>query len=77
MSVKKKITHSEKMFVEQHATVKAGRYSDFRNILIRIPIGILNEIDQEIQKKPWINRTQWIVEAIHEKLTDQSDADCM
>lgn len=73
MSVKKKSTASIDNFISKGADVKSSRYSDFRNILIRVPVGVLQEVDKEIQKKPWVNRTQWIVEAIHEKLTREDN----
>jgi metal-responsive CopG/Arc/MetJ family transcriptional regulator len=33
-----------------------------------MPTGILRELDDLVEKKPWLNRTQWIVEAIHDQL---------
>lgn len=69
MAVKKKVNSSIDSFIDKGADVKANKDKSFKNILIRVPTGILNELDTWVQKKPWINRTQWIVEAIHEKLT--------
>ena len=47
---------------------KPVKQKKFKNVLIRIPIDILNELDSLIEKKPWVNRTQWIIQVIHEKL---------
>jgi hypothetical protein len=68
MSVKKKSSPSVNSFIDKGADVKANKDRDFKNILIRMPTSILNELDSCVQKKPWINRTQLIIEAVHEKL---------
>ena len=68
MAVKKKMNSSVEKFIEQGASVKLVDEKAFKNVLIRIPYGLLLELDEWNTRKPWINRTQWIVEAIHEKL---------
>jgi hypothetical protein len=68
MVVKKKIETSVNSFIDKGADVKASKYKEFQNILVRVPIGILNELDSSVEKKPWLTRTQWVVEAINEKL---------
>lgn len=69
MAVKKKISTSMDKFIDKGAAVKASKEKEFRNILVRIPADILDELDAYlILNKPWLNRTQWIVEAIHERL---------
>jgi len=68
MAVKKKTNASMEKFIEQGAAVKLVDEKAFKNVLIRIPYGLLLELDEWNTRKPWINRTQWIVEAIHEKL---------
>lgn len=68
MAVKKKMNASVEKFIEQGASVKLVDEKAFKNVLIRIPYGLLLELDEWNTRKPWINRTQWIVEAIHEKL---------
>jgi hypothetical protein len=72
MSVKKKVTFTVDSFIGKGADVKESKEKGFKNILIRMPIGILSELDAWVEKKPWINRTQWIVEAIHEKLNKEN-----
>ena len=69
MAVKKKINQSLNSFIDKGADVKATKERGFKNVLIRIPQNFLTEIDEALEKKPWLTRTQWIVEAIHEKLT--------
>ncbi len=69
MSVKRNVNS----FIDKGADVKASKEKEFKNILIRVPKSILNELDTWVEKKPWINRTQWIVEAIHEKLNKESE----
>jgi len=41
---------------------------EFTNVLVRIPNFLLKELDDLVQQKPWLTRTQWIVEALHEKI---------
>jgi hypothetical protein len=72
MTVKKKIVPSIDSFIGGGADVKSAKDKAFKNILLRVPADILNELDERLEKKPWLNRTQWIVEAIHEKLGDCS-----
>jgi len=73
MVVKKKTSSSIDSFIGKGADVKEAKYSDFKNILIRIPIAILNAVDEQLKEKPWINRTHWIVEAIFDKLTEEAN----
>lgn len=73
MTVKKKVIPSVNSFIDKGADVKESKEMEFKNILFRIPMNILNQLDDCIQKKPWINRTQWIVEAIHEKLNKEGN----
>jgi hypothetical protein len=73
MAVKKKASPSIQRFIDKGADVKASKDKDFKNILVRIPRIILTELDERIEKRPWLNRTQWILEAIHEKLRANSD----
>ncbi len=77
MSIKKKVELSEKELERKRAAFIAGggdialdkkQKIDFSNILIRVPNSILEQIDECIKKKPWMNRTQWLLEAAHEKL---------
>lgn len=68
MSVKKKVNSSVASFIDKGAAVKTTKEKSFKNILIRVPETILQAVDAEIEKKPWLTRTQWIVEAMHEKL---------
>lgn len=40
-------------------------------VSLRIPIGMLNEIDEALKRRPYrIPRHLWLLEAIHEKLAD-------
>lgn len=68
MAVKKKASPSIDKFIEKGADVRSIKDKNFKNVLIRIPTGILNELDDLLEKKPWLSRTQLIVEAIHDKL---------
>lgn len=70
MTVKKKISPELERFIDKGADVKASKDKGFKNILVRMPTSVLTELDESLENKPWLNRTQWIVEAIHEKLKD-------
>jgi hypothetical protein len=73
MAVKKKVIRSIDSFIDKGADVKSGKGKHFKNVLIRVPIDILNKVDDAISKKPWFTRTQWVVSAIHEKLNSEAD----
>jgi hypothetical protein len=67
MAVKKQIYLSK--FIDKGADVKVSKEKEFKNVLVRIPTSILTNLDEVLEKTPWLNRTQWIVEAINERLT--------
>ena len=69
MAVKKKVSPAIDNFIDKGADVKANKDRSFQNVLIRVPKSILIRLDEAVQNKPWLSRTQWIVEAIHEKLS--------
>jgi hypothetical protein len=73
MVVKKKTNAEIERFIDKGAAVKAIKDLDFKTILLRIPTIILIELDEELRKKPWLNRTQWIVGTIYEKLMEVSN----
>lgn len=68
MAVRKRIVDPIDAFIEKGSDFKEKRRKAFKNVLVRIPSGILSDLDQAVENRPWINRTQWIVEAIHEKI---------
>jgi hypothetical protein len=68
MAVKKKMSTSMERFIDKGAPVKASKEKEFKNILVRMPASILTKLDEVLEKTPWVNRTQWIVEAIYERL---------
>ena len=72
MAVKKKILKNVSTFIEKGADVKAKKGSKFKNVLVRIPTEILEEISFLIKMKPELNRTLWIIEALREKLKRES-----
>jgi hypothetical protein len=74
MAVKKKISPAAESFIDKGADVKSSKDSkSFKNVLIRIPTSILTQLDYVIEKKPWLNRTKWIVEAINDKIKSDLD----
>jgi len=77
MTVKKKVNASMNDFIAKGADSRGIIY-DFKNILIRVPGSILIEMDHCVKQKPWINRTQWVIEAILDKIkrdVDESQED--
>ena len=72
MSVKKRAS-SVDSFIYKGAEVKSSKEKiTFKNILVRIPDCVLSELDNLLEKKPWLNRTQWIVESINDKIKRES-----
>lgn len=73
MAVKKKISRLD-TFIDKGAPVKSVKDKNFKNILIRMPQEILEELDSYLLlNKPWANRTHYIIEAIYEKLNKRTD----
>jgi hypothetical protein len=79
MTIKRKveIDESEERKKREEFILKGGQVSgdkkekgEFSNVLIRIPQAMLDAIDQRVKRKPWMNRTQWILEAIDSQLED-------
>lgn len=77
MTVKKRVVTSIESFIDKGADVKGAKEKEFKNVLVRIPIEILSELDSIIERKPWTNRTQWIVDAIYEKIMITNEKDFM
>ncbi len=74
MGVKKKVSASINSFIDKGAKVKGTKEKMFKNVLVRMPTIILEDIDCSIEKNPlWITRTQWIVEAINARLEEEKD----
>ena len=71
MAVKKKVNASVESFIDKGADVKAKKEKGFKNILIRVPNKILEDLDNLLEQKPWLNRTQLIVESISEKINKE------
>ncbi len=73
MTVRKQ-THSDmQKFIDKGANVKPCKNKSFTNVLIRIPSFMLAIVDEMLESKPWLSRTQWMVEAINEKLKKEND----
>ena len=70
---KEKEEKERESFISKGGEVSSDKKvrANFTSIILRVPDKILNRIDLELDKKPWMNRTQWIVEAIADKLGDE------
>lgn len=80
MAISRKIEISDEekeriRFIEKGGEVKGDKKenSEFTNINLRIPKCMMESISKELEKRPWINRTQWILNAMAEKLETSSD----
>lgn len=74
--IRKKEKSPEKQvdkFIEKGAAVKADKSVKFRSMMLRMPISIFEKIDECIEKKPWKTRTQWIMDAIGDKLQEEAE----
>lgn len=82
MTIKKKVEIKEFIddeksrldFISKGAAVKADKEKsgEYKDILIRVPNFILEHIAKDIEKKPWMNRTQWILDAVAAKIDQES-----
>jgi hypothetical protein len=53
------------------ATTSRDKKNGTVTVSLRIPIGMLKEIDEALKKRPYrMPRHLWLLEAIHEKLAD-------
>jgi hypothetical protein len=75
MALKKTAPTIEGCVVGKEVDVGPLDKKDFTKILIRIPNILLIGLDLLLDEKPWLNRTQWIVDAIHQKLTNDIKAE--
>ncbi len=64
----KKLNSSIKKFIQKGAATKPAKDNESTKILVLIPNSLLEEIDSLVKEKPWLNRTRWIVQALHEKV---------
>lgn len=69
MAVKPRTEKEIEAFIEEGASVKSDKVvTPCSMIQLRTPICYLERIDECIRKEPHLNRTQWIMGAIVEKL---------
>lgn len=47
--------------------------NDFREILLRVPNSLIQAISKDLEGKPWMNRTQWIMDAIAAKIEGKNE----
>jgi phosphosulfolactate synthase (CoM biosynthesis protein A) len=64
MTVKKKVALAVEKFIDKGAKVKAEKGKRFKDILLRMPLPLLEKVDEIVAKKDWGTRTKWIIEAI-------------
>jgi len=80
MPISRSVPRDDDRKKEKEAFIDGGGYvkedikkkSDFTNILLRVPNSCLERIQERLDKKQWMNRTQWIMEAIEAKLNENS-----
>jgi hypothetical protein len=68
MAVKKKKEPSVQDFIDKGADVKASKVKKSHQVLLNIPMEMLDELDAAVAKKSWGKRTEWILEAIYQRL---------
>ena len=83
MTITRKIEKNEKEeqrkreeFILKGGSVTSDKKEkkEFTNILVRLPTSMVKAIDQLIESKLWMTRTQWIAETINERLeTEMTD----
>ena len=75
MAVTKPISPEEKDKMKSYIDKGKKAYvhkEEFTSVLLRIPISRLEMVDDKVKEKPWMNRTQWIMEAIEAKLNEDN-----
>ena len=74
MAVKKQVDRSVEKFIDKGADVKSNKKDkEAKSILVRFPMSMLNELAERKKKKPWFNRTQFIVDAVDDWLNKKSE----
>lgn len=75
MTIKKKVSQSfgenrnHNSFISKGGCVQSDKdKNEFSNVIFRIPKEILEKVDEQVRKKSWMTRTQWLIESINEKL---------
>lgn len=70
MTIKRKAEIDRLNFISKGGAVSSDKKEkgEFRDVLLRVPNFILEHIAQDIEKRPWLNRTQWILDAVAEKI---------
>lgn len=77
MSVRKRLERHQQVtvnvdaLIDKGAKVKEDRIDEGKKwvfINVRIPIDMLDNVDDAVDNRVGISRTGWILEAIHEKL---------
>ena len=70
MAVTKPLSPDEKNKIIEKGQKNYVHKIDFTSVLFRIPLSILEKMDAKVKEKPWMTRTQWIMEAIEAKLDE-------
>ncbi len=71
MTIKKKIEKEvflRDQFISKGSDIPFSEKLAFRNVLVRFPATILNNLDERLKKAQWLSRNAWIMQAIQDKL---------
>ncbi|HTS78264.1 MAG TPA: hypothetical protein VMG40_18785 [Bryobacteraceae bacterium] len=67
--MRKRTTLNSKKDGSRQAKISRDKKSGTVTVSLRIPVGMLSEIDEALKRRPYrIPRHMWLLEAIHEKL---------
>ena len=72
MAVSKPLSPEEKNKIIDKGQKNYIHKIESTSVLFRIPISILEKVDAKVKERPWMTRTQWIMEAIEVKLNENS-----
>jgi hypothetical protein len=67
---------SLEQIIEKGGSVAADKMTndkEWKNLLLRLRIDMLENIDNEIEKRPGMSKNSWIREAIQEKLKRENE----
>lgn len=76
MTIKKKIEKENTLrdqFISKGSDIHLSKKLAFRNVLLRFPGTVLNDLDERLKKSQWLSRNAWIMQAIQEKLNKEEN----
>lgn len=70
MAISKRVEKKEvDIFISKGGSVYPNdEVQVFVNVSLRLPKNLFEQVNEQIKKRPWMNRNAWIVDAIQDKI---------